>query len=177
MIDCLQLLCSAIHWLRSFSTPIKSCHFSLQEHVGGDKAKLICFNLGYLPYGDKQRMTKPSTTVAALEAALDCLQDSGALSVISYIGHEGAHAISTRQLNPRSGQSVPYHHFHCPNLTLLFAHFSHGLLGRATSLFSAHTSPESELLTVYDVAGSETPLQAGINLATLSYIVVVQIRA
>lgn len=66
----------------------------MQDLVGEARPKLVCFNLGYLPYGDKQRMTKPATTTQALQAALGCLQDGGALSVISYIGHEGVALLS-----------------------------------------------------------------------------------
>lgn len=68
----------------------------VQDHLGGVAPRLVCFNLGYLPFGDKHLMTKPETTVEALRAAADCLADGGALSVISYVGHEGKSALPTK---------------------------------------------------------------------------------
>lgn len=34
-------------------------------------------------------MTLPQTTTAALQAALECLDSHGVVSIISYIGHDG----------------------------------------------------------------------------------------
>lgn len=53
------------------SLPRPLCHTLAQEIVGSNTAKLVTFNLGYLPYGDKQVTTKTATTVAAVEAALE----------------------------------------------------------------------------------------------------------
>ncbi|MCY9512522.1 class I SAM-dependent methyltransferase [Paenibacillus apiarius] len=51
----------------------------------------VMFNLGYLPTveADKRIMTAPSTTLAALDAALTLLRPGGVLSVVLYPGHEG----------------------------------------------------------------------------------------
>jgi 16S rRNA C1402 N4-methylase RsmH len=51
---------------------------------------LICFNLGYLPHGNKAITTCLETTLPALHESLLLLNPAGALSVIAYRGHEGA---------------------------------------------------------------------------------------
>lgn len=51
----------------------------------------VMFNLGFLPVAeaDKSVMTEPSTTLAALEGALQLLRPGGVLSVVLYPGHDG----------------------------------------------------------------------------------------
>lgn len=49
----------------------------------------IMFNLGYLPGADKTRITTTSSTVAALDAAIEFLAPSGVLTVVVYPGHDG----------------------------------------------------------------------------------------
>lgn len=53
------------------------CHSRLQEFVGSNIARVVCFNLGYMPRGDKAVITKPSTTIAAIEAALEVSHQQG----------------------------------------------------------------------------------------------------
>jgi 16S rRNA C1402 N4-methylase RsmH len=53
------------------------------------RLRAVMFNLGYLPGGDKTRITKVETTLAALQQALDWLAADGVLSVVVYPGHEG----------------------------------------------------------------------------------------
>lgn len=65
------------------------CHSKLQEEVGSHAARLVCFNLGYLPHGDKSRVTTTATTLQALEAAYEVLMPGGLLSVLCYTAHEG----------------------------------------------------------------------------------------
>jgi hypothetical protein len=50
---------------------LQGCHSQLQALVGSNLAKLVAFNLGYLPGGDKGIITSASSTVAAVEAALE----------------------------------------------------------------------------------------------------------
>ena len=69
---------------------------SMQGHLQ-NAPRLICFNLGYLPWGDKDVQTKPETTVAAVESALSCLAEGGILSVMSYIGHKGSVPLYTTE--------------------------------------------------------------------------------
>lgn len=49
----------------------------------------VMFNLGYLPNSDNKIKTTTSTTLAALEAAIDILAASGRMTIIAYTGHSG----------------------------------------------------------------------------------------
>jgi 16S rRNA C1402 N4-methylase RsmH len=57
------------------------------EHHG--RIKLVMFNLGYLPGGNKQITTQTQTTLAALAAACRLLDEQGLITIIAYPGHEG----------------------------------------------------------------------------------------
>jgi len=61
----------------------------MQEVVGSNVARLICFNFGYLPGGDKSVTTSKETTLAAVEAAFEVLRPGGLLSMLCYTGHPG----------------------------------------------------------------------------------------
>jgi SAM-dependent methyltransferase len=63
-------------------------HEGLGEVVDGPIATVM-FNLGYLPGGDKARVTQPSTTVSALRQAVDRLRVGGIVTVVCYTGHPG----------------------------------------------------------------------------------------
>jgi hypothetical protein len=63
-------------------------HERIGEVVRGPVAAVM-FNLGYLPSGDKRLVTRPETTVAALDAAFGLLCDGGVLTAVVYPGHEG----------------------------------------------------------------------------------------
>ncbi len=49
----------------------------------------VLFNLGYLPSADKSIITRPETTLQALQTALAVLDVRGLLTVALYGGHEG----------------------------------------------------------------------------------------
>lgn len=51
--------------------------------------RLVAFNLGYLPGGDKTIITKSETTHLALEAAKRILKAGGLISLVVYVGHPG----------------------------------------------------------------------------------------
>ena len=53
------------------------------------KPRAVMFNLGYLPGGDKTCITRPGTTLAALDAAIALLAEGGILTVVLYTGHAG----------------------------------------------------------------------------------------
>jgi SAM-dependent methyltransferase len=50
--------------------------------------RLIVYNLGYLPGGDKSITTKAESTLASIDSALSILGDAGAVSITCYPGHE-----------------------------------------------------------------------------------------
>jgi SAM-dependent methyltransferase len=49
----------------------------------------VIFNLGYLPGGDRQVVTRPETTRQALSSATDMLLPGGLLLAVVYTGHGG----------------------------------------------------------------------------------------
>ena len=49
----------------------------------------VMFNLGYLPGGDTECVTRIDTTLAALDQAVACLRAGGILTVVAYPGHPG----------------------------------------------------------------------------------------
>ncbi len=49
--------------------------------------RLVVYNLGYLPGGDKSLTTKTVTTLASIASALKILAPDGALSITCYPGH------------------------------------------------------------------------------------------
>ena len=54
------------------------------------------FNLGYLPGGDHGIITRPGTTIPALEGALSLLVPGGLASVVAYRGHPGGQEEANR---------------------------------------------------------------------------------
>lgn len=55
------------------------------------KITAAIFNLGYLPGGDKTIVTKPETTISAIEQLLAIMADEGIIVLVIYHGHpEGA---------------------------------------------------------------------------------------
>jgi len=51
--------------------------------------RVVMFNLGYLPRGDKRLITRPDTTLVALEQAVCLLSPGGRISIVAYTGHTG----------------------------------------------------------------------------------------
>lgn len=71
-------------------------HAALLHYVPKGQAKLVAFNLGYMPGSDKSVRTKPETTLPALEQAIEALAPGGLLSVLCYLGHDGGREESER---------------------------------------------------------------------------------
>ncbi|XWS10650.1 hypothetical protein CRYUN_Cryun38cG0015200 [Craigia yunnanensis] len=66
------------------------CHSRMDEVVPENAAvRLVAFNLGYLPGGDKGIITISKTTLLALEAAKKMLISGGLISLVVYVGHPG----------------------------------------------------------------------------------------
>lgn len=60
---------------------------SLLVFFGVVKNRLVAFNLGYLPGGDKEITTQTETTLLALEAAGRIIEPGGLISAVVYVGH------------------------------------------------------------------------------------------
>ncbi len=67
---------------------IRSGHEKLREKVPPG-VRAVMFNLGYLPGGDHSIITRPATTLTALEGALTLLAPGGLVSLVIYPGHPG----------------------------------------------------------------------------------------
>ncbi|MFC4321634.1 class I SAM-dependent methyltransferase [Litchfieldia salsa] len=52
------------------------------------KVTAAIFNLGYLPGGDKEIVTKPDSTIAAVEQILEMMPPEGIIILVIYHGHE-----------------------------------------------------------------------------------------
>ncbi|XP_054816222.1 uncharacterized protein LOC129316018 [Prosopis cineraria] len=66
------------------------CHSKMEEVIPTNASvRLVAFNLGYLPGGDKEIITRSETTLLALEAAKRILMPGGLISIVVYVGHPG----------------------------------------------------------------------------------------
>ena len=100
LVFVIDLQWEAIKRLRAKLSNLELTNYRLLHGSHADTARLVdaeykgrvgavMFNLGYLPRGDKQFVTKTSTTLAAIEQCLSYLRPGGVLSVVSYTGHDG----------------------------------------------------------------------------------------
>jgi SAM-dependent methyltransferase len=67
---------------------IHAGHEAISQHVDRPVNAAV-FNLGYLPGGDKNLITKPATTIAALNSSAELLVQGGAVLITVYPGHSG----------------------------------------------------------------------------------------
>ena len=63
-------------------------HENMDKYVK-DQVSCVLFNLGYLPRADHSVITKPQTTIKAIEHSLNLLKPHGVISIAIYTGHEG----------------------------------------------------------------------------------------
>lgn len=66
---------------------LQHCHSSLPAAIPTGQVKLIVYNLGYLPGGNKNLTTMCDTTLTSLECALPLISPGGMISVTCYPGH------------------------------------------------------------------------------------------
>lgn len=62
-------------------------HENLDQYVSSLTAGI--FNLGYLPQADKNLVTKPKTTLLALQKMIERLVLGGRIAIMVYYGHDG----------------------------------------------------------------------------------------
>jgi hypothetical protein len=70
---------------------IHAGHEQMEHHVSGP-VNTVMFNLGYLPSGDKSKVTVAETTIIAIRTSLRLLARGGLLTCILYRGHKGGEA-------------------------------------------------------------------------------------
>jgi 16S rRNA C1402 N4-methylase RsmH len=74
----------------SHVTLILDSHSNLSRYLPpGQIVHGAMFNLGYLPRGNRQIITRPETTLPAVQAILEHLTPRGRLTILAYRGHEG----------------------------------------------------------------------------------------
>jgi predicted methyltransferase len=73
-------------------------HERMADHLPGPVAAVM-FNLGYLPGGDHALITKPQTTLRALDAAFLRLRPGGIITIVCYTGHRGGREEKSALMN------------------------------------------------------------------------------
>ncbi|CAI5472351.1 unnamed protein product [Closterium sp. Yama58-4] len=91
-------------WQMAHVHTVWACHSTLLQHVAPGSARLVAFNLGYLPGAHHHTpatatpspttapegiTTQPGSTVAALQGAMAATAVGGVVSVMAYVGHPG----------------------------------------------------------------------------------------
>jgi hypothetical protein len=66
---------------------VQGCHSTFPKDLKSGEVKLIVYNLGYLPKGDKAKTTLTETTLDSLKAATELVVSEGIISVTCYPGH------------------------------------------------------------------------------------------
>jgi hypothetical protein len=86
-----------------------ACHSTLL----GKGFSLIVYNLGYLPGADKRVTTQVESTLESLKKSVQALRIGGALSVMTYPGHdEGAREHEAVERWLRQEQALSLFHFY-----------------------------------------------------------------
>lgn len=71
-------------------TLVLDSHSNISHYLPpGEIVHGAMFNLGYLPRGSRQIITRPETTLTAVGGILERLTLRGRLTILSYRGHEG----------------------------------------------------------------------------------------
>src|SRR5690606_15386726 len=65
---------------------IRDSHENIDKYVT-ERADLIVFNLGYLPGGNHEKVTKVESTAKAVKKSLELLKENGLLLITTYLGH------------------------------------------------------------------------------------------
>ena len=85
-------------------TLIHDSHHNVKKYVH-TPIRAGMFNLGWLPGGDKSITTMRETTMPAIEAAIDLLDEDGILNIAIYPGHEEGDLEGKMIVNYLSGVS------------------------------------------------------------------------
>lgn len=75
---------------RTNMTLVHDSHADLYKYVSSEATiGGAIFNLGYLPRSDKKIITKPESTIEAIDKMLPLLKPKGMIVLVVYHGHEG----------------------------------------------------------------------------------------
>ncbi len=91
------------------ATVILDGHENISKYISTPIAAAI-FNLGYLPGSDHAIITKPNTTIQAIESILALLKVEGIVVLVIYHGHEGGKTERDEVINYVS--TLPQKYFH-----------------------------------------------------------------
>lgn len=106
---------------RSNVSLIQDSHALVDSYVDEEEIAAAVFNLGYLPRSDKTIITKPETTISAIEKILPRLKKNGLLVLVVYAGHPGGkeekEAVMNyvSQLNQKEYMALQYHFINLVN--------------------------------------------------------------
>lgn len=73
---------------RNNTSVIHAGHETILQHVHSEISAAV-FNLGYLPGADHTIITRPETTIQAIEGCLQLLKVGGLIVLVVYHGHDG----------------------------------------------------------------------------------------
>ncbi len=65
----------------------EGCHSTFPNEIQPHSVKLIVYNLGYLPGGDKSKTTKLDSSLVSIRNAQKLIANGGAISITCYPGH------------------------------------------------------------------------------------------
>lgn len=68
---------------------ILDSHENFDNYIENNHITAIIYNLGYLPGGDKNLITKPKSTILSIKKGLDLLKKNGVIILVIYYGHPG----------------------------------------------------------------------------------------
>lgn len=97
-------------------TLIHDSHIHMTDYVR-ETPKVIIFNLGYLPGGNKEVTTEPAATLEALREALKMLAVDGLLCVTMYQGHSQGYLERMKILDWARG--LDKKKFHCVHTDMI----------------------------------------------------------
>ncbi len=79
------------HGVRNRVTLLEQSHDTIIDVLplsANNRVTAAVFNLGYLPGGDKEIVTKPHSTISAIEQLLEIMAPEGIIVLVIYHGHE-----------------------------------------------------------------------------------------
>ena len=95
--------------VRHRATLILDGHENILNYISTPVAAAI-FNLGYLPGSNHEIITKPNTTIQAIESILSLLKVEGIIVLVIYHGHDGGKMERDEVINYVS--NLPQKYFH-----------------------------------------------------------------